>query len=145
MHTHTHTHINVNSPSLSPSPYPLLSPTSQLHKNGTVSKKEVSKLWRSLGLADDLLRHIMTVGCFGDQLDWIKFFALGCSYLGGVHMILCTHSCMHVAHTHTHNNIQTLSNDLWAPVILVTSAFSLADDQERHDPRAVHPELRQLV
>uniref|UniRef100_A0A4W5KHW7 RIIa domain-containing protein n=2 Tax=Hucho hucho TaxID=62062 RepID=A0A4W5KHW7_9TELE len=64
----------------------------KLHKNGTVSKKEVSKLWRSLGLADDLLRHIMTVGCFGDELDWIKFFALGCSYLGGAPVIVVT-SC----------------------------------------------------
>ncbi|XP_071015615.1 ropporin-1-like [Oncorhynchus clarkii lewisi] len=64
----------------------------KLHKNGTVSKKEVSKLWRSLGLADDLLRHIMTVGCFGDQLDWIKFFALCCSYLGGTIKNAMTHA-----------------------------------------------------
>nr|XP_023998311.1 ropporin-1-like [Salvelinus alpinus]XP_023998312.1 ropporin-1-like [Salvelinus alpinus] len=55
-------------------------------------RRRWSKLWRSLGLADDLLRHIMTVGCFGDQLDWIKFFALGCSYLGGTIKNAMTHA-----------------------------------------------------
>ncbi|KAJ8004009.1 hypothetical protein DPEC_G00154350 [Dallia pectoralis] len=55
----------------------------QLHEKDTVRKEEVSQLWASLGLAEDLLRHIMKVGNFGDNLPWIQFFALGCSYLGG--------------------------------------------------------------
>ncbi|XP_010884424.2 ropporin-1 isoform X1 [Esox lucius] len=64
----------------------------QLHGKDTVTKEEVRQLWASLGLADDLLSHIMKVGGFEDNLAWVKFFALGCSYLGGTIKNALTHA-----------------------------------------------------
>lgn len=51
-----------------------------------VTKVQLLEVWKSLGLSQDLLKHILTVGSFGDEIPWMKFFALGCSYLGGVSM-----------------------------------------------------------
>ncbi|XP_034147212.1 ropporin-1-like protein isoform X2 [Esox lucius] len=64
----------------------------ELHGKDTVTKEEVRQLWASLGLADDLLSHIMKVGGFEDNLAWVKFFALGCSYLGGTIKNALTHA-----------------------------------------------------
>lgn len=55
----------------------------QLHEKETVKKENVVQVWRSFGLDVNLLMHLLKVGCFGDELEWIKFFALGCSHLGG--------------------------------------------------------------
>ncbi|XP_036425395.1 ropporin-1-like protein [Colossoma macropomum] len=66
---------------------------SQLSKKSTVSKQEVRSAWKRLGLSDNLLKHIYKVGCFGAELDWIKFFALCCSYLGGTIKVAMAHAC----------------------------------------------------
>ncbi|KAL7890736.1 hypothetical protein AOLI_G00002120 [Acnodon oligacanthus] len=65
----------------------------QLSMKSTVSKKEVHSAWKRLGLPDELLKHICKVGCFGAELDWIKFFALCCSYLGGTIKVAMAHAC----------------------------------------------------
>ncbi|KAL6455923.1 hypothetical protein MHYP_G00357740 [Metynnis hypsauchen] len=66
---------------------------SQLSMKSTVSKKEVRSAWKRLGLPDELLKYIYKVGCFGAELDWIKFFALCCSYLGGTIKVAMAHAC----------------------------------------------------
>ncbi|KAM6945733.1 ropporin-1-like [Aplochiton taeniatus] len=82
--------LSPNSTDLSPEI--LTAMHEQLHQQGLVSKKEVAQVWQSFGLAEDLLKHILAVGCFGEELDWIKFFALGCSYLGGTIKNAMTHA-----------------------------------------------------
>ncbi|XP_062303316.1 ropporin-1-like isoform X2 [Osmerus eperlanus] len=64
----------------------------KMHKQDMISKQELECMWRGYGLAEDLLKHIMNVGCFCDELVWIKFFALGCSYLGGTLKNAMTHA-----------------------------------------------------
>ncbi|XP_043549673.1 ropporin-1-like isoform X1 [Chiloscyllium plagiosum] len=46
-----------------------------------VQSKEIEQKWNDLGLPPDILRRIMTVGGFGVEIEWMKFFALGCSIL----------------------------------------------------------------
>ncbi|XP_059822037.1 ropporin-1-like [Hypanus sabinus] len=46
-----------------------------------VPAKEVEQKWNDLGLPADTLRRIMTVGAFGVEIEWMKFFALCCSTL----------------------------------------------------------------
>ncbi|XP_067844272.1 ropporin-1-like [Heptranchias perlo] len=46
-----------------------------------VQSKEIEQKWNDLGLPADTLRRIMTVGGFGIEIEWMKFFALGCSTL----------------------------------------------------------------
>ncbi|KAI4889795.1 hypothetical protein NFI96_030816, partial [Prochilodus magdalenae] len=65
----------------------------QLSTKSTVSKQEVHTAWKSLDLPDDLLKHIYKVGCFGEELAWIEFFALCCSYIGGTIKNAMVHAC----------------------------------------------------
>ncbi|XP_030637707.1 ropporin-1-like [Chanos chanos] len=65
------------------SPETLHAMHSQMCGKGKVSKQEIEQVWKSYCLAEDLLRHILLVGRYGDEVDWMKFFALSCNYLGG--------------------------------------------------------------
>ncbi|XP_076871785.1 ropporin-1-like [Brachyhypopomus gauderio] len=65
----------------------------QFSEKGTVSKQEVESAWRGCDLPDDLFAHLFDVGCFAEEIDWIKFFALCCSYLGGTIKNALTHAC----------------------------------------------------
>ncbi|XP_051561867.1 ropporin-1-like protein [Myxocyprinus asiaticus] len=65
----------------------------QLGMKDTVSKLEVVQVWRRFGLAEELLGHIFSVGSFGEKLEWMRFFALNCSYLGGTLRKAMAHAC----------------------------------------------------
>ncbi|XP_007888133.1 ropporin-1 isoform X2 [Callorhinchus milii] len=52
---------------------------SQVNGRLIVQSKEIEQKWNDLGLPHDILRRIMTVGGFGTEIEWMKFFALGCS------------------------------------------------------------------
>ncbi|KAG5261982.1 hypothetical protein AALO_G00290780 [Alosa alosa] len=66
---------------------------SQVGSNSKVTKGQIVEVWKSFGLSQDLLKHIFAVGSFGDEIEWIKFFALGCSYLGGTIKNAMVHAC----------------------------------------------------
>lgn len=40
--------------------------------------------WKGLSLPSDELDSLLSLGNFSDVIDWMQFFALGCSLLGGV-------------------------------------------------------------
>jgi len=40
--------------------------------------------WKGLCLPMDQLEALLSLGSFGSAIDWMEFFALGCSALGGV-------------------------------------------------------------
>ncbi|XP_051996311.1 ropporin-1-like protein [Xyrauchen texanus] len=65
----------------------------QLGMMDTVNKLEVEKVWRSFGLAEEVLAHIFSVGSFGETLEWMRFFAINCSYLGGTFRKAMAHAC----------------------------------------------------
>ncbi|MBN3281267.1 ROP1 protein, partial [Polyodon spathula] len=49
----------------------------------SVYPEELAEKWMELNLSEGLLRDIMTVGNFGEEVDWLKCIALACSALGG--------------------------------------------------------------
>ncbi|XP_015214175.1 ropporin-1-like [Lepisosteus oculatus] len=59
----------------------------------TVHQEEVELKWNEFGLPVDLLKHIIVVGHFDEELEWMKFLALGCSYLGGTIKNAMIHAC----------------------------------------------------
>ncbi|XP_069561631.1 ropporin-1-like protein [Brachyistius frenatus] len=58
-----------------------------LHKQlspGQICRKEdLQTKWKSLCLPMDQLRSLLSLGSFCSVIDWMEFFALGCSTLGG--------------------------------------------------------------
>ncbi|XP_018597071.1 ropporin-1-like protein isoform X1 [Scleropages formosus] len=65
----------------------------EFQKRETVSRKELESMWKSFSLAEDHLQHILSVGCFREELEWMKFFALCCSYIGGTIKNAMAHIC----------------------------------------------------
>lgn len=57
---------------------------SQLSHRQTCSRDELQKKWNGVCLPTDLLNTLLSLGRFGSDVDWMSFFALGCSTLGGV-------------------------------------------------------------
>ncbi|XP_068565587.1 ropporin-1-like protein isoform X2 [Cebidichthys violaceus] len=55
----------------------------QLSLRETCSKKDLQKKWKGLCLPVDQLDDLLSLGSFGSDIDWMEFFALGCSALGG--------------------------------------------------------------
>ncbi|KAM9331667.1 ropporin-1-like protein isoform 2-T2 [Pholidichthys leucotaenia] len=53
-----------------------------LHKQ-TCSKEELQTKWKALCLPIVQLETLLSLGSFGADIDWMAFFALGCSALGG--------------------------------------------------------------
>ncbi|KAL2088189.1 hypothetical protein ACEWY4_017017 [Coilia grayii] len=75
------------------SPQSLTALHAELGKHSKVTKRQLDEAWKSCGLSQDLLKHITAVGSFGNEMEWIKFFALGCSYLGGTIKNAMIHAC----------------------------------------------------
>ncbi|KAL4636240.1 ropporin-1-like protein isoform X1 [Arapaima gigas] len=65
----------------------------EFQKRETVSRREIENMWKALGLAEDHLQHILSVGGFSGELEWLKFFALCCSYIGGTIKNAMAHIC----------------------------------------------------
>ncbi|XP_036934253.1 ropporin-1-like protein isoform X1 [Acanthopagrus latus] len=55
----------------------------QLSPMQTCRKEEVEKKWRGLCLPMDQFEALLSLGGFSSDIDWMGFFALGCSALGG--------------------------------------------------------------
>ncbi|TNN84641.1 Ropporin-1-like protein [Liparis tanakae] len=55
----------------------------QLSASEPCSKEEVQMKWKGLCLPMDQLETLLSLGSFGSAIDWMEFFALGCSALGG--------------------------------------------------------------
>ncbi|XP_040922301.1 ropporin-1-like protein [Toxotes jaculatrix] len=58
----------------------------QLSPKQTCSKEELQKKWKGLCLPVDQLETLLSLGSFSSEIDWMEFFALGCSALGGTLM-----------------------------------------------------------
>ncbi|XP_034998003.2 ropporin-1-like protein [Hippoglossus stenolepis] len=55
----------------------------QLSQKTTCSKEELQKKWEGLCLPSDQMETLLSLGRFSSDIDWMQFFALGCSALGG--------------------------------------------------------------
>ncbi|KAM9436407.1 ropporin-1-like protein [Clarias gariepinus] len=55
----------------------------QLSSQKNVSKEELEQKWKGLCLSEEQLDMLLTVGSFSTKIDWMQFFALGCSALVG--------------------------------------------------------------
>lgn len=49
-----------------------------------VAVAELREKWKHLGLPEEQLEAILQLDSFGEEVEWMKFLALGCSVLGGV-------------------------------------------------------------
>ncbi|XP_042366757.1 ropporin-1-like protein isoform X2 [Plectropomus leopardus] len=58
----------------------------QLSPRQACSKEELQEKWRGLCLPMDQLETLLSLGSAGTDIDWMDFFALGCSALGGTLM-----------------------------------------------------------
>uniref|UniRef100_A0A3Q0R153 Ropporin-1-like protein n=1 Tax=Amphilophus citrinellus TaxID=61819 RepID=A0A3Q0R153_AMPCI len=59
----------------------------------TCSKEELQRNWTDLCLPMAQLETLLLLGSFGSDIDWMEFFALGCSALGGNLMSSLKHAC----------------------------------------------------
>uniref|UniRef100_A0A8B9MKI7 Ropporin-1-like protein n=1 Tax=Accipiter nisus TaxID=211598 RepID=A0A8B9MKI7_9AVES len=67
-----------------------------LHKQvqtGTVNVAELKEKWKHLCLPEEQLKAILQLGDFGEEVEWMKVLALGCSMLGGVRSHSMKHAC----------------------------------------------------
>ncbi|XP_054141171.1 ropporin-1-like protein [Melozone crissalis] len=55
----------------------------QLSSKGMVAIAELREKWKHLGLPEEQLEAILQLDSFGEEVEWMKFLALGCSVLGG--------------------------------------------------------------
>ncbi|NXH17157.1 ROP1L protein, partial [Bucco capensis] len=65
----------------------------QLSHKGRVSTEELKEKWKNLGLPEEQLNAILQLGDFFEELEWMKFLALGCSVLGGSLLSSMKHAC----------------------------------------------------
>ncbi|XP_076869457.1 ropporin-1-like protein isoform X2 [Brachyhypopomus gauderio] len=65
----------------------------QLSPKDTVMKEELQQKWRGLCLPVDQLETLLALGNFDSELNWMQFFALGCSALGGTIISALKHAC----------------------------------------------------
>ncbi|XP_054048811.1 ropporin-1-like protein isoform X5 [Rissa tridactyla] len=54
----------------------------QLSPKGMVNVAELKEKWKHLCLPEEQLNAILQLGSFGEEVEWMKFLALGCSMLG---------------------------------------------------------------
>ncbi|XP_057234574.1 ropporin-1-like protein [Malurus melanocephalus] len=54
----------------------------QLSSKDTVMVAELEEKWKDLGLPEAQLKAILQLDSFGEEVEWMKFLALGCSVLG---------------------------------------------------------------
>ncbi|CAN9506142.1 unnamed protein product [Ophioblennius macclurei] len=55
----------------------------QLSLEETCSKENLQTKWKGLCLPMDQLESLLSLGSFDSDINWLEFFALGCSALGG--------------------------------------------------------------
>ncbi|XP_032076020.1 ropporin-1-like protein [Thamnophis elegans] len=65
----------------------------QLSQKKTVDLIDLHKKWKILCLPVEQLRNLLQLDTFEDGIEWMKFFALGCSALGGTLLSSMKHAC----------------------------------------------------
>ncbi|XP_054842049.1 ropporin-1-like protein [Eublepharis macularius] len=65
----------------------------QLSRKETVTLQELQIKWKNLCLPAEQLRSILRLDNFADEVEWMKFFALGCSALSGSLIGSMKHAC----------------------------------------------------
>uniref|UniRef100_A0A087XVP2 Ropporin-1-like protein n=1 Tax=Poecilia formosa TaxID=48698 RepID=A0A087XVP2_POEFO len=65
----------------------------QLSPKETCSKEDVQLKWKALCLPMEQLEALLSLGSFGSEINWMEFFALGCSALGGSLISSMKHAC----------------------------------------------------
>ncbi|CAM5117095.1 unnamed protein product [Natator depressus] len=65
----------------------------QLSPKGRVSVIELEKKWKHLCLPVEQLRALLQLDNFGEEVEWLKVLALGCSILGGSLMTSVKYAC----------------------------------------------------
>ncbi|XP_072234742.1 ropporin-1-like protein [Leuresthes tenuis] len=70
----------------------------QLSPQKTCSEQELQTRWKGLCLPIDQLETLLSLGSFDSEIDWMEFFALGCSALGGTLMSTLKFACEILTH-----------------------------------------------
>ncbi|KAJ8413456.1 hypothetical protein AAFF_G00094520 [Aldrovandia affinis] len=65
----------------------------QLAPKETVTKEELLEKWKGLCLPREQLDSILSLGSFSASVEWMNFFALGCSALGGTILSAMKQAC----------------------------------------------------
>ncbi|XP_063062785.1 ropporin-1-like protein [Engraulis encrasicolus] len=65
----------------------------QLSSKNPVHKPDLKQKWKGLCLPYEQLESILSLGNFIEEINWMDFFALGCSVLGGSLMGAMKHAC----------------------------------------------------
>ncbi|NXW58549.1 ROP1L protein, partial [Eurystomus gularis] len=65
----------------------------QLSPKGTVSVAELKEKWKDLCLPEEQLKAILQLDNFGEEVEWMKVLALGCSVLGRSLLSSMKHAC----------------------------------------------------
>lgn len=95
-----------------------------------VNVAELKEKWKHLCLPEEQLNAILQLGNFGEEVEWMKFLALGCSMLGKVRMFTaraliskCKLSYV-IIYELDHRKIN--ANELWGMVIAFAAAGKAA-------------------
>ncbi|KAM3840308.1 ropporin-1-like protein isoform 1-T2 [Vipera latastei] len=70
----------------------------QLSEKKTVNLTELHKKWKNLCLPIEQLRNLLRLDSFEGGIEWMKFFALCCSALGGTLLSSMKHACEILTH-----------------------------------------------
>ncbi|NWI55942.1 ROP1L protein, partial [Calyptomena viridis] len=65
----------------------------KLSPKGTVTVAELKEKWKHLCLPEEQLEAILQLDSFGEEVEWMKVLALGCSVLGGSLLSSMKHAC----------------------------------------------------
>ncbi|NXY86437.1 ROP1L protein, partial [Alcedo cyanopectus] len=65
----------------------------QLSPRGMVKLSELEEKWKHLSLSEEQLKAILQLDDFGEEVEWMKFLALGCTVLGGSLLSSMKHAC----------------------------------------------------
>ncbi|KAJ6661393.1 hypothetical protein lerEdw1_015021, partial [Lerista edwardsae] len=65
----------------------------QLSEKGIVEMSDLQRKWKNLCLPMEQLHNILRLDEFVEGVDWMKFFALACSALGGSLLSSMKHAC----------------------------------------------------
>ncbi|KAM6318394.1 ropporin-1-like protein [Aegotheles albertisi] len=65
----------------------------QLSPKGTVNVAELREKWKHLCLPEEELNAILQLDSFSEEVEWMKFLALGCSVLGESLLSSMKHAC----------------------------------------------------
>ncbi|XP_050176103.1 ropporin-1-like protein [Myiozetetes cayanensis] len=65
----------------------------KLSPKGMVTVAELKEKWKHLCLPEEQLKAILQLDNFGEEVEWMKILALGCSVLGGSLLSSMKHAC----------------------------------------------------